>query len=56
MEGDQKMSHQRSFPSKWKAAAPHQDPVHTVKIVDQFVIRQGRGNDSFGDANGSEIH
>lgn len=52
----EQLSHRRSFPSKWKAAASHQDPVHTVKIVDQFVIRKERANADFEVANGSEIH
>ena len=51
----EQLSHRRAFPSKWKAATSYQDPVHTVKIVDQFVIRQ-RDNADFEDANGSEIH
>ncbi|XP_028757656.1 uncharacterized protein LOC114716766 [Neltuma alba] len=43
-EGEQKnpqqMSHLRRFPSKWRAAIAHQDPIHTVKIVDRFVIER----------------
>lgn len=34
------LSHDRKFPSKWRAAAPYQDPLDTVRIIDQFVIRQ----------------
>ncbi|KAF5740703.1 Calcineurin-like metallo-phosphoesterase superfamily protein isoform 1 [Tripterygium wilfordii] len=36
----QQWSHLRKFPSKWRAAAPHQDPLSTVRIVDHFVVRQ----------------
>ncbi|TQD69904.1 hypothetical protein C1H46_044564 [Malus baccata] len=36
----EQMSHLRKFPSKWSASASQQDPLNTVKIVDQFVIRQ----------------
>ncbi|KAK1302783.1 hypothetical protein QJS10_CPB12g01574 [Acorus calamus] len=36
----QLLSHQRRFPSKWRAAAALQDPVRTVRIVDHFVIQQ----------------
>ncbi|XP_044475287.1 uncharacterized protein LOC123203157 [Mangifera indica] len=36
----QQPSHLRQFPSKWSAATPHQDPINTVRIIDQFVIRQ----------------
>ncbi|XP_068309028.1 uncharacterized protein [Pyrus communis] len=36
----EQMSHLREFPSKWSASAGQQDPLNTVKIVDQFVIRQ----------------
>lgn len=36
----QQLSHLRKHPSKWSAAIAQQDPLHTVKIVDQFVIRK----------------
>ncbi|KAL5558589.1 hypothetical protein UlMin_034800 [Ulmus minor] len=45
-EPKQTMSHLRKFPSKWSAAIPHQDPIHTVKIVDQFVIRKTEESDN----------
>ncbi|GKV04679.1 hypothetical protein SLEP1_g16804 [Rubroshorea leprosula] len=35
----QQWSHHRNNPSKWSAAAGHQDPVNTVRIVDHFVIK-----------------
>lgn len=48
-EGEQKspqqMSHVRSFPSKWMAATALQDPIHTVRIVDRFVIERTVKND-----------
>lgn len=36
----QQLSHLRKHPSKWSAAIAQQDPLHTVKIVDQFVIQK----------------
>lgn len=36
----QQLNHNRKYPSKWSAASPQQDPIHTVKIVDHFVIKQ----------------
>ncbi|KAL3735502.1 hypothetical protein ACJRO7_024599 [Eucalyptus globulus] len=36
----QQLSHLKKFPSKWSSAAPLQDPVNTVRIVDHFVIKQ----------------
>lgn len=39
-------SHLRSFPSKWRAAVSHQDPVHTVKIVDHFTIERTECGDT----------
>ncbi|WCJ35383.1 Calcineurin-like metallo-phosphoesterase superfamily protein [Euphorbia peplus] len=47
----QQMSHQRKYPSKWRAATSQQDPLNTVKIVDHFVIRQTEN----ADTNGSVI-
>ncbi|KAK4276652.1 hypothetical protein QN277_014778 [Acacia crassicarpa] len=48
-EGEQKnpqqTNHLRRFPSKWRAAAAHQDPIHTVRIVDHFVIERTVNND-----------
>ncbi|KAB1220379.1 hypothetical protein CJ030_MR3G009839 [Morella rubra] len=35
------LSHNREFPSKWRAASPYQDPLHTVKIIEQFEIPRG---------------
>ncbi|KAJ8772878.1 hypothetical protein K2173_028055 [Erythroxylum novogranatense] len=51
----QQLSHRRRFPSKWSASSPQQDPLNTVKIVDQFVIRQTEESD-FVASNGSVIH
>ncbi|KAL0323083.1 UNVERIFIED_CONTAM: hypothetical protein Sangu_1927600 [Sesamum angustifolium] len=31
-------SYRRTFPSKWRAVSPQQDPVSTVRIVDHFVV------------------
>lgn len=36
----EQLSHLRRFPSKWSSAAPLQDPVKTVRIVDHFVINR----------------
>ncbi|XP_048130397.1 uncharacterized protein LOC115757389 isoform X3 [Rhodamnia argentea] len=36
----QQLSHLKKFPSKWSSAAPLQDPVNTVRIVDHFVIKR----------------
>lgn len=41
----QQLSHHRDHPSKWKAAAAHQDPLSTVRIVDQFVVKRTEGSD-----------
>ncbi|KAF4366336.1 hypothetical protein G4B88_012806 [Cannabis sativa] len=38
-------SHCRKFPSKWSADVPHQDPINTVKIVDQFVVKKRNHSD-----------
>lgn len=35
----QMASHNRKYPSKWRANAFHQDPINTVRIVDQFEIQ-----------------
>ncbi|PON49568.1 Calcineurin-like phosphoesterase domain, apaH type [Trema orientale] len=51
----QQPSHCRRFPSKWSAAAPQQDPIHTVKIVDHFVIKQ-TDDSSKTASNGSVTH
>ncbi|XXG87147.1 hypothetical protein AAC387_Pa11g1907 [Persea americana] len=40
----QQMSHSRMFPSKWSAAVTQQDPISTVRIVDQFVIPKNTAN------------
>ena len=45
------LSHSRKFPSKWKAAISQQDPIHTVKIVDHFVIGRTDRTDSVTAAN-----
>jgi hypothetical protein len=50
----QQLSHLRKFPSKWSAATAQQDPIHTVKIVDQFVIHRTDKSD-IGTSNGSVI-
>ncbi|XP_050364199.1 uncharacterized protein LOC126782895 [Argentina anserina] len=50
----QQMSHRRKYPSKWSAKAPPQDPLHNVKIVDQFVIRRTDKADVAG-SDGSAI-
>ncbi|XP_062019886.1 uncharacterized protein LOC133736424 isoform X1 [Rosa rugosa] len=50
----QQMSHRRKFPSKWSAKAAQQDPLHNVKIVDHFVIRQTDKTDVAG-SDGSVI-
>jgi hypothetical protein len=34
------LSHHRRAPSKWIAAAAQQDPLHTVRIIDEFIIKQ----------------
>ncbi|XP_058725179.1 uncharacterized protein LOC131596525 [Vicia villosa] len=44
-------SHLRRFPSKWRAAVSHQDPVHTVKIVDHFVIDRTEDKNECGDTD-----
>ncbi|GAB2259268.1 hypothetical protein Droror1_Dr00027408 [Drosera rotundifolia] len=36
----QQMSHRRKHPSKWRATAVHQDPLATIRIVDEFVIKR----------------
>lgn len=36
----QQLSHHREHPSKWRAAAAHHDPLSTVRIVDQFVVKR----------------
>ncbi|KAI4369071.1 hypothetical protein MLD38_017560 [Melastoma candidum] len=48
----EELSHHRKFPSKWSADYPVQDPVNTVRMVDQFVIHRTGKPDS-GDCNGS---
>ncbi|KAL1353818.1 hypothetical protein HN51_042409 [Arachis hypogaea] len=40
----QQLSHLRKHPSKWRAATSNQDPVHTVKIVDHFIIETTQNN------------
>ncbi|KAG6672184.1 hypothetical protein I3842_16G045700 [Carya illinoinensis] len=39
-ESSDNPSYLREFPSKWMAADLGQDPLHTVRIIDQFVIRK----------------
>lgn len=46
------LSHRRKYPSKWSASSSQQDPVNTVRVVDQFVIRQTDKPDSIS-SNGS---
>ncbi|KAE8715500.1 polyadenylate-binding protein RBP47C-like [Hibiscus syriacus] len=48
----QQLSHGRKHPSKWSAAAGQQDPVNTVRVIDQFVIRPN-GKPDFVSSNGS---
>jgi hypothetical protein len=50
----QQLSHLRKHPSKWSAAIAQQDPLHTVKIVDEFVIRKSDKPD-IETVNGSVI-
>ncbi|THG09873.1 hypothetical protein TEA_008692 [Camellia sinensis var. sinensis] len=50
----QQLSHLRKFPSKWRALSSKQDPLNTVRIVDQFVIRQ-TGQPNLGAIDSSEI-
>ncbi|XP_016468419.2 uncharacterized protein LOC107790962 [Nicotiana tabacum] len=49
-DGEQKQpqepSYLRKFPSKWRAASLNQDPVTTVRIIDQFVIERTEKHDS----------
>ncbi|KAF3440609.1 hypothetical protein FNV43_RR18893 [Rhamnella rubrinervis] len=52
---ERSFQHLRKFPSKWSAATPQQDPVHTVKIVDHFVIHQTHKHDPGATINGSGI-
>ncbi|CAN4115090.1 unnamed protein product [Withania somnifera] len=42
----QEPSYLQKFPSKWRAASLNQDPVNTVRIVDQFVIEKTEKHDS----------
>lgn len=49
----QQVSHARKFPSKWCAAASQQDPLSTVRIVDQFVIHRTDKTDDLGASDGS---
>lgn len=42
----QEPSYLQKFPSKWRAASLNQDPVNTVRIIDQFVIEQTEKHDS----------
>ncbi|KAK8497733.1 hypothetical protein V6N12_009561 [Hibiscus sabdariffa] len=51
----QQSSYRRKYPSKWCASAGQQDPVNTVRIVDEFVIRQTEKPD-FVTSNGSVSH
>ncbi|KAG2663747.1 hypothetical protein I3760_16G048000 [Carya illinoinensis] len=50
----QQLNHLRKFPSKWSAAAAQHDPIHTVRIVDEFVIRQTDKSD-IATSNGSAV-
>ncbi|XP_062158059.1 uncharacterized protein LOC133865653 [Alnus glutinosa] len=34
---ENKLSHERKFPSKWRVATPYQEPLDTVRIIDQFI-------------------
>ncbi|KAM3337925.1 hypothetical protein P3S68_032250 [Capsicum galapagoense] len=42
----QEPSYLQKFPSKWRAASLNQDPVNTVRIIDQFVIEKTEKHDS----------
>ncbi len=44
------LSHLRENPSQWKAAASDQEPLNTVRIIDEFIIPR---KDSHGDSTGS---
>ncbi|KVI06660.1 hypothetical protein Ccrd_014985 [Cynara cardunculus var. scolymus] len=48
------LSHHRKYPSKWRANSFHQDPVNSVRIVDQFVIQTDKSELVVG--NGSVSH
>ncbi|KAG7941535.1 hypothetical protein I3843_16G049900 [Carya illinoinensis] len=50
----QQLNHLRKFPSKWSAAAAQHDPIHTVRIVDEFLIRQTDKSD-IATSNGSVV-
>ncbi|KAF5444986.1 hypothetical protein F2P56_034076 [Juglans regia] len=50
----QQLNHLRKFPSKWSAAAAQHDPIHTVRIVDEFVIQQTVKSD-IATSNGSVL-
>ncbi|KMT19303.1 hypothetical protein BVRB_1g013090 [Beta vulgaris subsp. vulgaris] len=41
----QQSSHCRKHPSKWTATSKHQDPLSTVRIIDQFVIQKTESTD-----------
>ncbi|XP_059637902.1 uncharacterized protein LOC132279866 [Cornus florida] len=51
----QQLSHLRRYPSKWRAVSSQQDPLSTVRIVDQFVIQQTEKPNP-GAMNGSAAH
>ncbi|KAK4390591.1 hypothetical protein Sango_2122400 [Sesamum angolense] len=51
----QNLSHRRKFPSKWRSASSQQDPLNTVRIVDQFVIEK-TVKPEFSSVNGSVTH
>ncbi|KAL0351971.1 UNVERIFIED_CONTAM: hypothetical protein Scaly_1585800 [Sesamum calycinum] len=51
----QNLSHRRKFPSKWRSASSQQDPLNTVRIVDQFVIER-TVKPEFSSVNGSVTH
>lgn len=48
----EQLSHKRKHPSKWSAASPQHDPIHTVKVVDHFVIKQTDDSVSTDESNG----
>jgi hypothetical protein len=43
------MSHNRRFPSKWRAGSGWSEPTSTVRVVDQFVIPRTHADPSFSD-------
>lgn len=40
------LSHLRENPSQWKAAASDQEPLNTVRIIDEFIITRKDSHDN----------